>query len=74
MPRLTPKPVAQSAAAAAPTIKRVLHGVEEVADQLSLSRTTVFGLIRDGLLRSCKVAASEVEAFAARLQEGEVSK
>ena len=44
------------------------------------SPTTVFGLIRDGLLRSCKVgkrrlvAASEVEAFAARLQEGEVSK
>jgi excisionase family DNA binding protein len=70
----------QTPAPSPTSASKVLHSVEEAAEILSLGRTTVFGLIRDGLLRTVKigkrrlVAATEVEAFATRLQEGEVPK
>ena len=74
MPRLKPKP--QAFTPAPSPLKKVFHSVEEAAEILSLGRTTIFFLIRDGQLHAVKVgkrrlvAASELEAFAVRLQKG----
>jgi excisionase family DNA binding protein len=58
------------------SIKRVLYSVEDAAEALSMGRTSVFALIRDGRLQAVKVGkrrlipVSELEAFAVRLQQG----
>jgi len=60
-------------------LKKVFHSVEEAAEILSLGRTTVFALIKEGQIHSVKigkrrlVAATELDAYAIRLQEGEVA-
>jgi excisionase family DNA binding protein len=57
-------------------VRKVLFSVEEAAVSLSMGRTTVFNLIKDGKLNALKVgkrrlvAATELEAFALRLQQG----
>ena len=59
-------------------IDKVFHSVEEASEILSLSRTFVFALIMGGQIHSVKigkrrlVAATELDAYAVRLQEGEV--
>ena len=61
-----------------PAVLTILfHSVEEAAVILGVGRTCIFALIRESKLRSVKVgkrrllAASELAAFAGRLQEGE---
>ena len=55
--------------------RKLLYTVEDVAEQLSIGRTVVFRLIRDGQLQSVKigsrrlVARSSVEAFVRSLLE-----
>ena len=74
MPRL--KPQIQPLPITPRPLTKVFHSVEEAAEILSLGRTTIFALIRDGHLRAVRigkrrlVAASELEAFAVRCQEG----
>lgn len=73
----TKLPSKVAAVAAAPAIQKVLHSVEEAAVALSVGRTTIFDLIRTGQLRAVRigkrrlVAASELEAYASRLQQGQ---
>jgi excisionase family DNA binding protein len=56
---------------------KVLFSIEEAASALSMGRTTLFALIRKGDIAAVKIgtrrliAASELEAFAIRLQKGE---
>ncbi len=68
----------QQAPATPPTpLKKVFHSVEEAAEILNLGRSTVFTLIRERRLHTARVgkrrlvSASELEAFAVRLQEEE---
>lgn len=76
MPRLKPLPQTKAAAEAAPAIRKVLNSIEDAARILSVGRTTIFALIKEGHLHSVKIknrtllATSELESFAARLQEG----
>lgn len=42
-------------AAAAPSAPKILYRAEEAAALMSISRTAVFGLIRDGRLHAIKV-------------------
>jgi excisionase family DNA binding protein len=59
--------------AAAPAVPRVLMSVEAAAELLSLSRTRLYGLIKNGDIASVRVGrlrripARAVDEFAARL-------
>ena len=66
----------QAAANVAQAIQKVLFSVPDAAVALSMGRTTVFNLIKEGHIKAVKVgkrrlvAATELAAYAARLQEG----
>jgi len=74
MPKLKAQPTQAPPVVPAP-IHKVLFSVEEAAVSLSMGRTTVFNLIKEGQIHAVKigkrrlVAATELEAFALRLQE-----
>jgi excisionase family DNA binding protein len=74
MPKLKNPPTPTPPIVAAP-ISKILFSVEDAAIALSMGRTSIFALIRSGDIHAVKigkrrlVAASELEAFALRLQE-----
>ena len=72
----TPHQTKQPSANHSKVLTILFHSVEEAAVILGVGRTCIFALIRESKLHSVKVgkrrllAASELAAFAHRLQEG----